>query len=219
MTDQLYPAVLMFGMPGVGKGTQGKLLGKIRGIFHLSTGDIFRSLSEDTEQGRTVADCLRRGQLVPDELTVHIWKEWLDAQMAAGHFRPREQLLLLDGIPRNRRQCEMLEDHLRVLQVIHLNNPSEEPIVQRLRQRALIEGRYDDAHDTIIRQRFEIYRRETKPVLDYYSRKLIRDIDPMGSPAEVLKRILECLVPVIVGLRGSPPDSFDDDQPSPDDAE
>src|SRR5438093_1180237 len=73
MTDQLYPAVLMFGMPGVGKGTQGKLLGKIRGIFHLSTGDIFRSLSEDTEQHRTVADCLRRGELVPDELTVHIW--------------------------------------------------------------------------------------------------------------------------------------------------
>ncbi len=219
MTDQPYPAVLILGMPGVGKGTQGKLLGKIRGIFHLSTGDILRSLSEDTEQGRTVADYLRRGQFVPDELTFQIWKQWLDGQIAVGHFHPHEQVLLLDGIPRNRRQCEMLEDHLLVLQVIHFNNPSDEPIVQRLRERALIEGRSDDADETIIRQRIEVYRRETKPVLDYYSHDIIRDIDPMGTPASVLKRILECLVPVIVSVRGSSIISSDGVEITPDDAE
>jgi len=74
MSDQLYPAVLLFGTPGVGKGTQGKLLGKIRGLFHLSTGDIFRSLNDGTDEYRLVVDCLRRGQLVPDDLTIAIWK-------------------------------------------------------------------------------------------------------------------------------------------------
>ncbi|HLQ46431.1 MAG TPA: nucleoside monophosphate kinase [Planctomycetaceae bacterium] len=218
MSDQLYPAVLLFGTPGVGKGTQGKLLGKIRGIFHLSTGDIFRSLTDDTDERRLVVDCLKRGQLVPDDLTITIWKHWLDAHIQSQEFRPTEDVLLLDGIPRNVRQCERLTRHIHVLQVIHLASSSDEPIIQRLRQRALIEGRSDDADETIIRQRFEVYRRETSPVLRFYPPEIIHEVDPMGTPAEVLKRVLECLIPVMVSLRGST-GSFDGDEITPDDAE
>ena len=92
MSERLYPAVLLIGMPGVGKGTQGKLLGKIRGLFHLSTGEIFRALRDDTDDGRLVADCLHRGQLVPDDLTIEIWEHSLAAQIEAGHYRPAEQV-------------------------------------------------------------------------------------------------------------------------------
>lgn len=218
MSKQLYPAVLLIGMPGVGKGTQGKLLGKIRGLFHLSTGEILRSLRDDTDDGRLVADCLRRGQLAPDELMLEIWQHWLAAEIEAGRYRPTEQILLLDGIPRNLLQCERLSEHIDVLQVIYLNPPDDEPIIQRLRQRALIEGRSDDADESIIRGRFEIYRRETAPILNFYRPEVIREIDPMGSPAEVLKRILEVLIPVIVATLG-PADQIDDGEISPDDVE
>lgn len=218
MSECRHPAVLLMGMPGAGKGTQGKLLGKIRGLFHLSTGEILRSLRDDTDDGRLVAECLQRGQFAPDDLMLEIWKHWLAAEIEAGHYRPAEQILLLDGIPRNRFQCERLSEHIDVLQVIHLNSPDDEPIVQRLRQRALIEGRSDDADESIIRRRFEVYRRETAPILNFYRPEVIREIDPMGSPAEVLKRILEVLIPVIVATRGST-DQIDVGEIPPDDAE
>ena len=208
MSERRFQAVLLFGMPGVGKGTQGQLLGKIRGLFHLSTGAIFRSLADDTDDGRLVADRLRHGQLVPDDLTIEVWTHWLAAHVEAGNFQPDHQVLLLDGIPRNVHQCERLEDLIDDLQVIYLNPPDDEPIVQRLRQRALIEGRSDDADESIIRRRIEVYRRETAPILNYYSANLIHEIDPMGSPAEVLKRILERLIPVIAAVSSST-DDFD----------
>ena len=207
MSERRFQAVLLFGMPGVGKGTQGQLLGKIRGLFHLSTGAIFRSLADDTDDGRLVADRLQHGQLVPDDLTIEVWTHWLATHVEAGDFQPDHQVLLLDGIPRNVHQCERLEDLIDVLQVIYLNPPSDEPIVQRLRQRALIEGRSDDADESIIRRRIEVYRRETAPILNYYPANLIHEIDPMGSPAEVLKRILERLIPVIAAMSSSTDDS------------
>ncbi len=204
MSERRFPAVLLFGMPGVGKGTQGQLLGKIRGLFHLSTGAIFRALADDTDDGRLVADRLRHGQLVPDDLTIEVWTHWLNAHVESGKFQPDHQVLLLDGIPRNVLQCERLTEHIDVLQIIYLNPPSDEPIVQRLRQRALIEGRSDDADEFIIRSRFEVYRRDTAPVLNYYSQDLIHEIDPMGSPADVLKRILERLLPVMATVAVRP---------------
>ncbi len=206
MSERRFQTVLLIGMPGVGKGTQGQLLGKIRGLFHLSTGAIFRSLADDTDDGRLVADRLRHGQLVPDDLTIEVWTDWLAAHVESGDFQPDHQVLLLDGIPRNVHQCERLEELIDVLQVIYLNPPSDEPIVQRLRQRALIEGRSDDADESIIRRRIEVYRRETAPILNYYPANLIHEIDPMGSPAEVLKRVLEGLIPVIATVSGSTED-------------
>ena len=197
MLDRRYSAVLLFGMPGSGKGTQGQLLGKLQGIFHLSTGAIFRSLVDDSDDGRLVSECIRLGQLVADDLTIEIWQHWLNAHIESGDFRPEEQILLLDGIPRTVRQCELLEVHVNVLQVIYLSASDTEPIIQRLRQRALIEGRADDADESVIRNRVEVYRRETTPILNFYLPALIREIDPMGTPAEVLKRILEHLIPVI----------------------
>lgn len=218
MSKRLFPAVLLIGMPGVGKGTQGKLLAKIQGLFHLSTGEILRSLRDDTDDGRLVADRLRRGQFIPDELMLEIWQHWLAAEIEAENYRPDELVLLLDGIPRNLLQCERLSEHIDVLQVIYLNPPDDEPIIQRLRQRALIEGRSDDADESIIRSRLDIYRSETAPILNFYRPEVIREIDPMGSPAEVLKRILDDLSPVIVAARDSS-EQIDDRNLAPDDAE
>ena len=218
MSDRRYSAVLQFGMPGSGKGTQGQLLGKLQGIFHLSTGASFRSLVDDSDDGRLVSDCIRHGRLVADDLTIEICEHWLDAHIETHEFRPEEQILLLDGIPRTVRQCELLKDHVDVVQVIYLRASDTEPIIQRLRQRALIEGRADDADESVIRNRFEDYWHETTPILNFYPPALVREIDPMGTPAEVLKRILEHLIPVIITARGSAAE-FGGGEITPDDAE
>ena len=83
MFDERVPTVLLFGAPGVGKGTQGAILGQIPGFYHLSCGDVFRSLNINSEEGREIYQFSSRGQLVPDELTVRIWTKALHGHIAA----------------------------------------------------------------------------------------------------------------------------------------
>lgn len=182
-------AILLIGLPGVGKGTQGKLLGKCSNIFHVSTGELLRALPLDTDDGRFVANRLKQGLFAPDDMMIRLWQRWLVERTKSGEFRPAEQTLLLDGIPRNVHQCEMLRYTIDVQQVIFLNPTHVEPVVQRLRQRALIEGRADDANETVIRKRLEVFRNETAPVLDFYPQGIIREIDPLGTPQAVFDRI------------------------------
>lgn len=194
-SESKLPAILLFGMPGVGKGTQGTLLGTIHGVRHVSTGAIFRSLSRDSEDGREVFRRIDHGELVPDEIAIRIWRHWVDEQIAANQFSPANEVLLLDGLPRSRRQCELLEGHIDPLCVIHLECERIDPLVERLLQRN--EGRADDGDEAIIRRRFEIYRETTHPVLAYYPKSKVFSIDPIGTVMQVKKRILEVVVPLL----------------------
>jgi adenylate kinase len=195
MSDR-YHSVLLFGPPGVGKGTQGQILGKIPGFFHLSVGDVFRALDINSPDGKEVYKYSSQGMLVPDETTVRIWKRNIDALTILSYYKPHEDLLILDGIPRNQRQAEILEQHVEVLQIIHLKCSDIEAMVHRIRRRAIRENRVDDAHEDIIRRRFDVYEHQTRPVLEYYPKKLIAEVDAFGSPAEVLLNILRNVVPV-----------------------
>ncbi len=191
-----YKAILLFGAPGAGKGTQGKILGKIPGFFHLACGDVFRSLDMTSDLGKQFLSYSSRGELVPDELTIQMWRENMHAQTVLSLYKPKQDLLILDGIPRNVKQAEALHGSLDVLKVIHLRCNDETAMMLRMRRRALKENRMDDADDKVIRHRFEVYHDETFPVLDYYSKEIIADIDAMGSPAQVFQRVLEVVVPV-----------------------
>ena len=191
------PAILLFGMPGAGKGTQGRLLGTMAGLFHISTGEIFRTLDRSTEDGRTVRDLIDHGNLVPDELAVRLWRGWLNSALSDGRISPRSDVLVLDGIPRSAAQCRMLESRIDVLAVVHLSTTDEEPLVERLLKRAATDGRDDDRNEEIIRHRFEIYGQTTAPVLDYYSPEIRHEINPLGTPVEVKKRILERVIPIL----------------------
>ncbi len=192
-----YPAALIFGVPGAGKGTQGEILTRIPGFFHLSSGVIFRKLDPNTEEGKVVREYSARGELVPDDLTIRIWYSWLEAQRAADRFRPQEHLLLLDGIPRNIHQCQMLEQHIDVKVIVHLVCQDESAMVDRIRRRAILENRPDDACESVIRRRFEVYREQTEPVLNYYPAGLIKEVESTGIHAEVLLHCLSHLVPVL----------------------
>ena len=191
-----YKTTLLFGAPGAGKGTQGKILGKIPGYFHLACGDVFRSLDISSELGREFLAFSSKGELVPDSLTIEMWRQNMHAQTVLSLFKPHDDLLILDGIPRNVAQAEAMDKHLDVLQVIHLVCPDIDEMVTRMKRRALKENRLDDADEKVIRRRFEVYDAETKPVLEHYDKSIIREINALGSPAEVLQHVLESVVPV-----------------------
>ena len=206
MFDGRFPTVLLFGAPGVGKGTQGAILGQIPGFYHFSCGDVFRSLNISSPEGREIYEYSSRGQLVPDELTVRIWKKSLLGHIAISRYKPPDELLVLDGIPRNPRQVEMLRDTINVLSIIHLVCANEDEMIDRIKRRAIRENRADDANEEIIRSRFEVYRAESEPVINSYPAETISKVDAMQSPPEVLVALLQKLIPVRKAWLESLPD-------------
>lgn len=191
-----YRSILLFGPPGSGKGTQGKILGSVPGFFHLSVGDVFRSIDIGSRAGQQIYKYTSNGQLVPDELTVQIWRNTLDAYVALSTYKPREDLLVLDGIPRNVPQTKLVKDHIDILQVINLSCDEEEDMILRMRRRAIRENRADDANEEVIRKRFDVFRNISKPVLECYPEEIISTVEAKGSPAEVLRKILTAVIPI-----------------------
>jgi len=188
-----FKTVLLFGAPGSGKGTQGKILGTIPGFFHFACGDAFRNLRIDDPLGRVFIDYSSRGQLVPDDSTIELWKRNIKASTSNGIFHPERDILVLDGIPRNPSQAEMLKSMLDVRAVFHLTCPDMNKMVERLQRRALRENRLDDANLEVIHKRLQTYEQETKPVLEYYGPTLVHNVDSTQSPMNVLRMILNLI--------------------------
>ncbi|MCH8150938.1 MAG: nucleoside monophosphate kinase [Planctomycetes bacterium] len=199
-----YKSVLLFGAPGVGKGTQGKLLGRIPGFVHVASGEIFRALDKDSELGRQSLKYSSQGLLVPDDLTIALWRKYMQCRITEQAFRPPTDLLVLDGIPRNLNQAKILDQHIEVMRIIHLTAPNIDEMVERMKRRAVQEGRRDDADEAIIRRRFDVYDQETSPMLGYYETNLICDVSAVGSPAEVLMHVLQAVVPTYREHFGNP---------------
>jgi adenylate kinase len=191
-----YRTMLLVGPPGSGKGTQGKILGTIPDFYHCACGDVFRNLTIDSELGRIFVKYSSKGKLVPDRYTVQLWRENIEAQTQLGRFHPEHDTLVLDGIPRNRHQSEMLEDALQVVGVFNFVCADTETLVERLQRRALRENRLDDARLEVIKKRLAIYEKETKPVLEYYGPKRVHKIDATQTPINVLRDILRVIAAI-----------------------
>ncbi|MEO6033959.1 MAG: nucleoside monophosphate kinase [Verrucomicrobiota bacterium] len=185
--------LLLFGAPGSGKGTQGKILGTIPHFFHFACGDAFRNLTIDSEVGQIFIEYSSKGQLVPDEPTIRLWRESIRAQQQLGRFDPMQDTLILDGIPRNPTQAKILEDTLDVRAVFNLSCSDIDKLIKRLQRRALRENRLDDANLEIIRDRLATYERDTHSVLDFYGKDLVHTIDSTQTPINVLRDILRII--------------------------
>lgn len=194
-----YKTILLFGAPGAGKGTQGKIMGSIPRFFHCACGDVFRNLRIDNELGRTFIDYSSRGELVPDEATIRLWKQSIQASQSLGQFNPEVDTLVLDGIPRSPEQARILSEALDVKAVFFLTCGDFNKLVERLQRRALRENRLDDANMAVIRTRLETYEKETKPVLDFYGAELVHTIDSTQSPVDVLRDILRIIAKLGLG--------------------
>lgn len=189
--------LLVLGPQGSGKGTQAVRIAADHGIPHVSTGDMFRAaIAEGTELGRRVEPILASGELVPDELTVALIRERLSAPDAASGF-------VLDGFPRNLAQAEALDAMLgeigRTLDAVLFFDLSDEVATERMRGRALEEGREDDAPEVIAR-RLAIYHEQTEPVVERYraTGKLV-PIHAERTIGEVAAEIGEALELVATG--------------------
>lgn len=190
-----YLTYLIFGAPGSGKGTQGKILGAIPRFYHCACGDVFRSLDTRTPVGQAFLEYSSRGELVPDEVTVKLWMARIADMVGAHVFKPDLDALVLDGIPRSVNQAKLLESIIDVKKVFHLSCPDRSALVARLKKRALKDNRIDDANEDTIRRRLATYDAESKPVLEYYGPELVCTVDATQPPVKVLRDILGSITP------------------------
>jgi adenylate kinase len=157
--------VLLLGVQGSGKGTQAKRLASEYDIAHLSTGDMLRqAIAEGTELGRRVKPVLEAGDLVPDDLMIELIRGRIQSPETADGF-------ILDGFPRTMAQADALDAMLaeidRPLSVVLELQVPDDVAIERLRKRAVDEGRSDDTPEAIS-NRIDLYHRETKPLVSHY---------------------------------------------------
>ena len=157
---------ILFGPPGAGKGTQATAMVERYNLRHLSTGELLRKeIAEGTELGLKAKSLIDAGSLVPDEVV---------EGMIDNAFKTTEGVsgFLLDGFPRTIAQAEALDKMLaasgeEVTSVISIMIP-DEMIKERIRHRAAIEGRADDASDETVNNRIRTYHEKTEPLVDFY---------------------------------------------------
>jgi adenylate kinase len=186
--------IILLGPPGAGKGTQAQRLVEQHGIVQLSTGDMLRAaVAADTPVGRQAKDVMARGQLVPDDNVVAIVAERIDEPDCARGF-------ILDGFPRTVAQAEALERMLREkglgLDIVIELQVDETALLDRVETRVAESGgtvRADDNAEAL-RQRLEVYRTQTAPLVAYYrDAGLIASIDGMQPIDEVSAAIDEAI--------------------------
>ena len=191
-----YHAVMLVGPPGVGKGTQGKMLAQIPGIFHVSSGDMFRELNTNSKFGQIFQQYAGVGKLVPDDITIKIWQDYMARKVCEGVYTPERDLLILDGIPRNITQATLIAPCVKIFKIIFMVCEDREVMFKRIRGRSLKENRIDDAEEVVVRYRWDLYKRYTEPLIDHYSQDLIRIIDADNIASDVLHQILSVIVPI-----------------------
>jgi adenylate kinase len=183
--------LIMMGPPGAGKGTQAKYIADHFGIPAISTCDIFRAnVSKGTPLGIEAAKYMDAGDYVPDEVTNLMVRDRIDEEDANPGF-------LLDGYPRTLAQVEELDGMIKhtghALDAVVVLTVDPDEIVQRLLQRAQVEGRADDTED-VIRRRQELYTEQTEPLIDVYrNRGILIEVDGMGEVDDVTSRIFDAL--------------------------
>ena len=183
--------LIIMGPPGAGKGTQATFIAEHFGIPAISTGDIFRAnVAEGTPLGVEAKRYMDAGDYVPDEITNKMVRNRIDEPDADPGF-------LLDGYPRTLAQVEELDGMVEFtghrLDAAVVLTVDDEEIVQRLLQRAEVEGRSDDSED-VIRRRQQVYREQTEPLIEVYrDRGILVEVDGMGEVDQVTKRIFEAL--------------------------
>ncbi|HME80260.1 MAG TPA: adenylate kinase [Mycobacterium sp.] len=177
--------IVLLGPPGAGKGTQAVKLAEKLQIPHLSTGELFReNIGNGTKLGLEAKRYLDAGDLVPSELTNELVDDRLNNPDTGEGF-------ILDGYPRSVRQAQALHDMLerrgtQLDAVLEFRVPEDE-LFERLKAR----GRADDTDD-VIRNRMNVYRDETAPLIEYYNTEL-KTVDAVGSVDEVFARALRAL--------------------------
>ena len=180
--------LILFGPPGSGKGTQAVSLAEKYGIIHISTGDLFRyEMGNNTPLGLQAKSYMQKGELVPDEVTIGMLRNKVEAHPEAKGF-------IFDGFPRTVAQAEaldhMLEEEGQSVSALVALEVDDDEIVARILNRGKTSGRPDDNDEAIIRKRIAVYNSETAPVFDYYAQSgKTKRIHGIGSIEDIFERL------------------------------
>ncbi len=178
----------MFGPPGSGKGTQSVTLAEKYNLLHLSTGDMLRAeITAGTELGKRMEAIMASGELVPDEVVIEMIARRIDTTTGKRGF-------IFDGFPRTVAQAEELQKMLQerdmkidLMLVLEVNDAE---LIDRMKKRALISGRPDDADESVINNRIAVYRSKTEPVLDLGRKTgVVSIVDGVGSIDDIFARL------------------------------
>jgi adenylate kinase len=191
--NQKYRSILLFGMPGSGKGTQGAVLGQLPDLVHISMGDIFRKIPRTGKFGREIERYTSQGLMVPDDLTVRIFERHLMILDLQELVLPEQHTLILDGLPRSYSQAQRLDEIIEVIQIFHLKINDTAKAAERLKARALRENRLDDMSEDVIHRRLQTYYEETFKTLAYYPCEIVFDVDAGARAIDVLRDIVNRL--------------------------
>lgn len=180
--------VLMFGPPGSGKGTQSVTLAEKYSLLHLSTGDMLRAeLAAGTPLGKKMEAIMASGELVPDEVVIAMIAQKIDVTTGKAGF-------IFDGFPRTVEQAEalqkMLEERDMKIDLLLVLEVNDTELTDRMKKRALVSGRADDADEAVINNRIAVYRAKTEPVIEFGRKAGVsRSVDGVGSIDDIFKRL------------------------------
>src|SRR5215813_5116103 len=184
--------LILFGPPGSGKGTQSEKIVEKYGVVHLSTGNLLREeISNKTPLGMEAKSFIDRGQLVPDEVVIGMIDSCLEHHKDAAGF-------LFDGFPRTAAQADALDKLLALkkteIGLVLALDVTEDELVKRLLNRGKTSGRSDDTNETIIHQRFAVYRNETAPIADHYKKlKKFQSIKGEGTVEDIFSLVCQAI--------------------------
>ena len=183
---------ILFGPPGAGKGTQATAMVERYNLHHISTGALLRKeIAAGTELGLQAKALIEKGCLVPDEVVEGMIESEFKTVTGVDGF-------LLDGFPRTLPQAQALDAILAktdeaVTATVSIMIP-DAMIMERIKGRALKEGRADDASEDIINNRIVTYHNQTEPLIEYYEKvEKYHEIDGIGTIEEVQSRIFDVM--------------------------
>jgi adenylate kinase len=205
--------IILFGPPGIGKGTQADILSAGMRIPKISSGDILREeAAKGTAVGKTIKNYMVRGELVPDEISMKIVKQRLHQPDCRNGF-------ILDGFPRTIAQAEDVDKTSRIDIVINLYAPKKE-LIERMAGRLTCKSCgsifhikhappktkgvcdkcggslyfREDQKAEVVERRIEVYERQTKPLISYYENKgILANVDAKGNKDEVAKNVSKAI--------------------------
>ncbi|HEY0433915.1 MAG TPA: adenylate kinase [Chitinophagaceae bacterium] len=184
--------LILFGPPGSGKGTQSEKLVTKYGLVHLSTGNLLREeIAHQTPLGLEAKNFIDKGQLVPDEVVIGMIDSSLDHHKEASGF-------LFDGFPRTAAQADALDKLLALkkteISLVISLEVTEEELVKRLLNRGKTSGRSDDLNETVIHQRFTVYKNETAPIAEHYKKlRKFQGIKGEGTVDEIFETVCQSI--------------------------
>ncbi|WP_026299133.1 adenylate kinase [Deinococcus aquatilis] len=190
MTTSKNKVVIFLGPPGAGKGTQAERLAHEQQLVKISTGDILRDhVERGTELGQQAGPLMKAGKLVPDDLLMALIRDRLASMDSVR--------VIFDGFPRTTAQAQeldmLLEELGAPISAVPLLEVPDDLLIARIVERGKTSGRDDDT-EAVARERQNVYREQTRPLIDYYAaRGHLKTVDGVGTMDEVYSRISSTL--------------------------